>query len=241
MKRKKKNEINKNENESKISINNYSNINNISNNISLGFDENNSLNTNFNRLKALEKKVINLDKKLSQKNRDYNQLKDNYEYIITKLNNYENKYSGLFYYFEDCLNLFFNDDKIKNNKEIFVNIDSLKKCDFTVFTKEEKYTILLILMKYLLPLINSNEIGNNMNDINFKFISNFYKKSNDEFEFKKKPLNSSKSCNIIKSSIKNLNSQSSLDSLPSINKYKNKTIINSNLNPSGMIFENEKK
>ena len=233
-----KNENNQNENESKISFNNYSNINN---NISLGFDENNSLNTNFNRLKSLEKKVITLEKKLSQKNRDYNTLKDNYDYINTKLKNYEKKYSGLFYYFEDCLNLFFNDEDIKNNKEIFVNIDSLKKCDFTVFSKEEKYTILLILMKYLLPLINSNEVGNNMNDINFKFHSNLYKKSNDEFEYKKKILNSSRSSINIKSSVKNLNSQSSFDSLPSINRYKNKTIINSNLNPSGMIFENEKK
>ena len=143
-----KNENNQNENESKISFNNYSNINN---NISLGFDENNSLNTNFNRLKSLEKKVITLEKKLSQKNRDYNTLKDNYDYINTKLKNYEKKYSGLFYYFEDCLNLFFNDEDIKNNKEIFVNIDSIKKCDFTIFSKEEKYTILLILMKYLLP------------------------------------------------------------------------------------------
>ena len=233
-----KNENNQNENESKISFNNYSNINN---NILLGFDENNSLNTNFNRLKSLEKKVITLEKKLSQKNRDYNTLKDNYDYINTKLKNYEKKYSGLFYYFEDCLNLFFNDEDIKNNKEIFVNIDSLKKCDFTVFSKEEKYTILLILMKYLLPLINSNEVGNNMNDINFKFHSNLYKKSNDEFEYKKKILNSSRSSINIKSSVKNLNSQSSFDSLPSINRYKNKTIINSNLNPSGMIFENEKK
>ena len=126
-----KNENNQNENESKISFNNYSNINN---NISLGFDENNSLNTNFNRLKSLEKKVITLEKKLSQKNRDYNTLKDNYDYINTKLKNYEKKYSGLFYYFEDCLNLFFNDEDIKNNKEIFVNIDSLKKCDFTIFS-----------------------------------------------------------------------------------------------------------
>ena len=233
-----KNENNQNENESKISFNNYSNINN---NMSLGFDENNSLNTNFNRLKSLEKKVITLEKKLSQKNRDYNTLKDNYDYINTKLKNYEKKYSGLFYYFEDCLNLFFNDEDIKNNKEIFVNIDSLKKCDFTIFSKEEKYTILLILMKYLLPLINSNEVGNNMNDINFKFHSNLYKKSNDEFEYKKKILNSSRSSINIKSSVKNLNSQSSFDSLPSINRYKNKTIINSNLNPSGMIFENEKK
>ena len=152
------------------------------------------------------------------------------------------KYSGLFHYFEDCLNLFYNDDEIKNNKEIFVNIDSLKKCDFSVFTKEQKYTILLILMKYLLPLINYNEIRNNMIDINFKFLSNFYKKStNDELDYKKKLLNSSKSSINIKNSIKNLNSQSSFESLPSINKYKNKTIINSNLNPSGMIFENENK
>ena len=39
--------------------------------MSLGFDENNSINTNFNRFKSLEKKVINQLKKLSQKSKNF--------------------------------------------------------------------------------------------------------------------------------------------------------------------------
>ena len=85
---------------------------------------------------------------------------------------YEQKYAGLFNFFEESLRLFFEDDEIKNNKEIYVNIEALQNGDFTAFTKEEKYSILVILMKYLLPLVNSNECSVNksgMNNINLKF------------------------------------------------------------------------
>ena len=109
----KKNKKEENNNESKTVENNSAINNNYSSNISLGFDENNSVNTNYNKLKALEKKVLNLEKQLSQKIKDYNYLKDNYEYIQNKIKNYKSKYSGLFHFFEDCLQSFFDDEEIK--------------------------------------------------------------------------------------------------------------------------------
>ena len=231
----KKIENEKNENNESRSIQNSSvNINNMS----LGFDENNSINTNYNRLKAFEKKVIQLEKKLSQKTKDYNNLKDNYEYLETKLKNYEKKYAGLFNFFEESLKLFFEDEEIKNNKEIYVNIEALQKCDFNVFTNEEKYSILVILMKYLLPLINSSEYGN-MGNVNLKFHTNTNKKFIEEMENKKYNVNNPSNKNIKKKKQQLNYSQTSVESLPTINNNKSLS-INVN-NPSGMIYENESK
>ena len=225
----------KNDNNESKSIQNSSlNVNNMS----LGFDENNSINTDFNKLKSLEKKVFLLEKKLSQKIKDFNTLKDNYQFLETKLKNYEKKYSGLYNFFEESLHLFFEDEEIKNNKEIYINIESLKNCDFTIFTKEEKYSILVILMKYLLPLINSNEYSN-LGNVNLKFQTNKNKKFIEEMENKKYEIKNHFSERINKHKKKISYTQSSIESLPSIQNNKSLT-ININ-NPSGMIYENESK
>ena len=225
----------KNDNNESKSIQNSSlNVNNMS----LGFDENNSINTNFNKLKSLEKKVFLLEKKLSQKIKDFNTLKDNYQFLETKLKNYEKKYSGLYNFFEESLHLFFEDEEIKNNKEIYINIESLKNCDFTILTKEEKYSILVILMKYLLPLINSNEYSN-LGNVNLKFQTNKNKKFIEEMENKKYEIKNHFSERINKHKKKISYTQSSIESLPSIQNNKSLT-ININ-NPSGMIYENESK
>ncbi len=124
----------------------------------------------------LEKKVLNLEKKLMASKKDYNAIKDRNEYVEKVLKNYEKKYSGLFNFFEDCLEQFFNDEELVNNQEIFVNIDSIKKCDFSNLNKEEKYTTLIIIMKYLMPLMDSSNAikqgqnsTNSINNVNLKF------------------------------------------------------------------------
>ena len=223
------NENNKSNNDSLV-------INNVSiNNLSLN-NNNNLDNNNYKRILNLEKKIFNLEKKLSQKNKDYINLKENAEYIETRLKNYEKKYAGLFNFFEDSLQNFFEDDEIKNNQEIYVNIDALQKCDFNAFSKEEKYTILVILMKYLLPLINSNDSisKNNIGNVNLKFHYNNNSKFYDNEDLKKF-ANSSNSQRVNKSEVLNSKKgnsiQNTYDSLPSIKKSTN------NNNPAGMIFD----
>ena len=100
-----------------------------------------------------------LEKKLKIKQNEFIELKDNYDLIKNNLKSYE-KNIILFNYFEECLNLLFNDEDLKNNIEICINIDSLKKGDFTSLNKDEKYSTLIILMKYLLPLINASKSNN---------------------------------------------------------------------------------
>ncbi|MCQ2818659.1 MAG: hypothetical protein MJ252_15440 [archaeon] len=136
---------------------------------------------NYKNMINLEKKVINLEKRLKQKNKEYGMLKDNAEYIELRLKNYEEKYAGLFRFFEESLQNFYEDEELKDNQEIYLNIDSIKRGDFSNFTSEEKYSILVILMKYLTPLINSNEIavGNSaMGNVNLRFHYNNLNTSN---------------------------------------------------------------
>ena len=179
-------------------------------------------NNNFNVI-SLEKKIYNLEKKLSQKNKEYNSLKDNSEYIELRLKTYEQKYAGLFNFFEESLRLFFEDEEIKNNKEIYVNIEALQHGDFTIFTKEEKYSILVILMKYLLPLVNSNECSVNksgMNNINLKFHyasgGTNSRRYIDDMDMKKIISSKGNLKGKSKSSRRNNSVQNSIDSLPSI-------------------------
>ena len=179
-------------------------------------------NNNFNVI-SLEKKIYNLEKKLSQKNKEYNALKDNSEYIELRLKTYEQKYAGLFNFFEESLRLFFEDEEIKNNKEIYVNIEALQHGDFTIFTKEEKYSILVILMKYLLPLVNSNECSVNksgMNNINLKFHyasgGTNSRRYIDDMDMKKIISSKGNLKGKSMSSRRNNSVQNSIDSLPSI-------------------------
>ena len=183
----------KNNNNDTNTINNISNVNdsinpkNSFNNLSTV--ENNNSSNNFNslskmnlfnnnaytRMMNLEKKVLNLEKKLMTSKKEYNAIKDRNEYVEKVLKNYEKKYSGLFNFFEDCLEQFFNDEELVNNQEIFVNIDSIRKCDFSNLNKEEKYTTLIIIMKYLMPLMDSTNAlkqqnsSNNINNVNLNF------------------------------------------------------------------------
>ena len=147
----------------------------ISSNSALNFGINVSEKNNLNnKVIQLEKKVLNLEKKLQIKQKEYYDLKDRSDSFEKILKNYEKRYMGLFNYFEECLKLFFNDEELKNNKNIFINIDSMQKGDFSNLNVNEKYSTLIILMKYLMPLIYNNESVNNynsINNVNIKFYS----------------------------------------------------------------------
>ena len=125
-------------------------------------NNNNDINKNINindysRILSLEKKVLNLEKKLEIKKKEYNDLKDKNEHIENMLKNKDRKYSGLYNFLEESLNNFFNDEDIKNNKEIYINNETLRRFEFSQLTKEQKYSTLVILMKYLIPLITNEK------------------------------------------------------------------------------------
>ena len=128
----------------------------------------------YTRILALEKKVLNLEKKLEQKKREYNDLKEKNEHIENMLKNKDRKYSGLYNFLEESLNNFFNDEQIINNRDIYINTEALKRFEFSQLSKEQKYSTLIVLMKYLIPLIyNEKEVlkpyNNNLEKFNVQY------------------------------------------------------------------------
>ena len=123
-----------------------------------------------------EKKIANLEKMLKMKKDECERNKMISQELRNKINLYEKRYSGLFYFFEDCLNNFFADEDLERNKDLYINIDLIKKCDFTIFSSEEKYALFVLMMKYLLPLVSLNlnascNIGNNLFETNLNLIN----------------------------------------------------------------------
>ena len=240
------NNINITTEDDKSSENNHPIINtNSFNNISTTVENNNSNSVNNNlskmnlfnnstytRMLNLEKKVLTLEKKLMNSKKEYNLIKDKNEYVEKILRNYEKKYSGLFNFFEDCLEQFFNDEELTNNQEIFVNIDSIRKCDFSNLNKEEKYSTLIILMKYLMPLMDSsnvlkqNQTNSSVNNVNLKFYLANKKNYVDDGELKRFNANKKNKYGkmISLNNMDNLINKNNNDVLPNItnNNYGNK-------------------
>ena len=130
-------------------------------------EKNDGKNFNINlKMINLEQKIINLEKKLNQKKKDFNELKDKYEFIENVLKNYQNKFLGIINFLEDSLNKFFIDEELLSNQEVNFHIDDMKKGDFSSLSKEEQYSVIIILMKYLMPLIHQTNINNNIENIN---------------------------------------------------------------------------
>ena len=148
----------------------------------------NKLNINLKMLN-LEQKIIDLEKKLNVKKRDFNNLKQKYESIENILKNIEKKYLGLYNFLEDCLNNFFNDVDLNSNREISEHIEQIKNGDFSSLDRDEQYITLIILMKYLIPLINQTKLNNDINSANNLDLKNQFNnnsiKMNENVKFKK--------------------------------------------------------
>ena len=110
----------------------------------------------MNRSQNLEKKISEYKKLIEKKKYENDTMLSINTHLKNNLNNYQNKFNGLFNFFEESLNNFCNDEEIIKNKNFYIKLDKIKKCNFNSFSKQEKYALLVLLMKYLLPLININ-------------------------------------------------------------------------------------
>ena len=135
--------------------------NNTNNNNSDDYDliinddnENMTNNNNFQNFKKFEKMYTKLFK-------DYQNLKGVYESLRDRERSQQQKFEGIINLYKMVIDDLVNDEEFRNKKDIYVNIEEIKKGNFENFTKEEKYSILVYLMKHLLPLVNSenNEIN----------------------------------------------------------------------------------
>ena len=133
------------------------NNNNNSDDDDLMINDDNENITNINNFHSFKK----YEKMYSKLFKDYQNLKGVYESLRDRERSQQQKFEGIINLYKMVIDDLVNDEEFRNKKDIYVNIEEIKKGNFENFTKEEKYSILVYLMKHLLPLVNSenNEIN----------------------------------------------------------------------------------
>ena len=102
--------------------------------------------------------LVFLRKELIRKMKECEDYKSKYEYYKTKLDSLNNKYGNIMQLFEGVLVNIYEDKNMKNIKNIFINLEDFKKCNFESLSPEQKYSIIILIIKYLIPLINPNNL-----------------------------------------------------------------------------------
>lgn len=86
-----------------------------------------------------------------------------YEFYKEKVYLMKEKYSSIFKLYNEALEKIYNEELPKDNQNIFININKLKEgnFDFTKMNSEEKYFVLIKLIKHISPLVLKEDIENN--------------------------------------------------------------------------------
>ena len=109
-----------------------------------------------------EKKNRNFEKLYKKQNKDYYQLKDQLENLKEKEKMFENKFSGIINLYKMAIDDLIKDEEFKNITEVNINIEDIKNGNFENFSKKKKYSILVYLLKHLLPLISDDNAQNEL-------------------------------------------------------------------------------
>ena len=175
--------------------------------------------------------LILLRKELIKKIKECEDFKSKYEYYKSKLDSLNYKYLNIMELFEGVLVDIYKDKNMKNIKNIFINLDDFKQCNFESLSSEQKYSIVILIIKYLMPLINPNNLPDkfksffsNVEDVTFitdkvekgnYLMSNI---SNASSNFRER----SKRHNAVKSRIKSSSSDFGKTQIIFDNKYQKK-------------------
>jgi len=134
-------------------------VNNKKNNLKLLISNSLSSSDNdFDNYFFKNKKEFNYKKyknKIKEKDEKIEILELQVDKLNHKIENYFMKYKGLFNFIEYCLNEFYNDEKLMNINSS-INIENIKKFEFSSFDKKDQYSILVILMNYLMNVLTFN-------------------------------------------------------------------------------------
>jgi cell division protein FtsB len=122
-------------------------------------------------------KYIKYNNLIKNKNNEIERLNIINDNLKNKLEQYIGKNKKLFLFLQESLNIFFIECKeTLKNKNIHVDIENIKNFNFESLKNEEKYGILILLMKYLLPLVFINYSTNNIEENLFKTNVNIIKR-----------------------------------------------------------------
>ena len=117
---------------------------------------------------------------INRKNYEIENLHLKLDRLKNKISFFINKYKKLYDFLEECLNNFF--DEIKGEKYFNIDYEELIKFDFSKLKEKEKYSVLILLMNRLIPLITFNfdsncNLGNNIFTTNINIFDKSFNKT----------------------------------------------------------------
>ena len=133
----------------------------------------------LNKSDDFTNKIIDYNKKFKKNNSNifynYEIYKSKYENLKSKLENIHLKYSNLLNHFDEFLESIYpfksTADFNEKNNNFFINLENFKNCDFEKLDKFEKYSILIIIINYLIPLVYNNINNTNLlKNLNIRYI-----------------------------------------------------------------------
>ena len=125
-----------------------------------------SPNVSIDNLQNINDLVL-LRKELIKKIKESEDYKSKYECYKTKLDTLNNKYGNIMKLFEDILIKIYEDKNMANIKNIFINLEDFKSCNFEKLSSEQKYSIIILIINYLIPLVNPNNIPDKFKSLFF--------------------------------------------------------------------------
>lgn len=152
----------KNESLNTFNSDNYSSLNKF--NSTSYFNPPKKQTKNINNIKEdKNKKLYILIDEQIELIKDKERYKKYYEFYKEKEYLMKEKYSSIFKIYNEALEKIYNEELPKDNQNIFININKLKNCnfDFTKMNAEEKYFMLIKLIKHISPLVLKEDIENN--------------------------------------------------------------------------------
>ena len=159
------------------------------NNLKLLFSNSLSNDNDFENYYSKNRKEFNYKKyknKIKEKDEKIELLELQIDKLNHKIQNYFTKYKGLFNFIEYCLNEFYNDEKLLNINSS-INLENIKKFEFSSFDKKVQYSILVILMNYLMNILTLNYPQKNTEkeppffQTNLKYINTNFKYTKNNF------------------------------------------------------------
>jgi hypothetical protein len=115
-----------------------------------------------------------------KKQNEYDRMRHNFTLIEDKLKNYEAKFLNIISLYESAIEKV--SEEVENNN-FKIDLMSLKKCNFENLNNEEKYAVMILLMKQLIPLLGEKDLKNYQDAFeNVKVINKKNNKSNISVE-----------------------------------------------------------
>ena len=166
-------------------------------------------------LDAGQKQII-LTRELLSKEKEKENFRMKYETAQSQLIFLNKKYTNIYKLFDSALDKIFTEELKGDIKDIYINLDEFKSCEFDKLNAEQRYGILTLLIKYMLPVVNQEltnsemlktklskvkqkfYFGNTMSNLNPTNIKHFY---NNSVNFKSSNQNDSYSTSITSSEL----------------------------------------